>query len=178
MIPLFWFANCGKVVEEPWEVEVYVAEERTRGPLLSEDGFGDPIVNTQWADKETELSLQIPEGWVGWPGAPGAEVRLHLEHPLSATQLRVYRTSTQRAWPQAETCEWSFEDQGGYSEIRVSAEIEYASCWPRIPGDSRRLAWRFVLNDEVSWLVEARIPGGQAGLAGEAMDVLLPEIRF
>jgi len=177
MIPLLLFGTCGKTVEEPWEVEVYSA--RVRGPeeAANQAVADEPLVDTLWSDSETELSLHVPEGWLAWPGAPSAEVRLHLEHTLSGTQLRVFHTMTAREWPVSEACAWSFEDLGAYSGLRVSGALAFASCWPNIPGGERRAAWRFEGRGGF-WLVEARIPGGRAGLAEEAIEGALPEFQF
>jgi hypothetical protein len=179
MIPLVWFLHCGApaTTEGDWDVEFFNSAEGAGNPTAEEPAFKDQISEAVWEDEGSDLVAIIPEGWLAWPGAPGAAVRLHMEDPTSGLLLRVFFGDRELEWPYAEDCSWRTEASGFSSGLRISGELSYSECWPVIPGDGRRLAWRF-LKQNVFWLVEARVPGGKAAKAGESLDTLLPGLTF
>ena len=80
MIPLLFFGTCGNTVEEPWEVETFTARDRVQQEERPIENSDEPLVAVEWADTETALSIVLPQEWIAWPGAPAAEVRLHLQY--------------------------------------------------------------------------------------------------
>jgi len=179
MIPLVWFLHCGApaALDDDWDVEIFNPDQRgvSQSPEIpkSKDQIHDPV----WEDVGSDLVAVIPEGWLAWPGAPGASVRLHMEDPESGLLLRVFYGENELEWPYNEDCAWRTEAPGFSSSLRVSNALSYSECWPVIPGDGRRHAWRF-FKQNAFWLVEARIPGGQAAKAGESLDAILPGLTF
>jgi hypothetical protein len=179
MIPMVWFLHCGspQPVDGDWEVEFFIGEEVSEANSPDGTPSKDQIHGSQWEDQGSVLVADIPEDWLAWPGAPGAPVRLHMEHPESGLLLRVFLGEREMPWPYSEDCAWREEETGFSSGLRVGSALSYSACWPVIPGDGRRHAWRFFSKGSF-WVVEARIPGGQAGKAGEALDAILPGLKF
>jgi hypothetical protein len=177
MIPLLLFFRCGTPVEPAWEVEVFAQAERPENPAALTAKQPESIGTTQWQDTDTTLSLAIPEGWLAWPGAPGGAVRLHMEHNESGVLVRVFASDSTVDWPSSNSCEWRPGESGFSAGLRVGATLSFSACWPDVPGNGRKLAWRFVQTGR-AWLIEARLPGGQAGIGGQALEVLLPAFNF
>jgi len=177
MIPMIWFLHCGAPVEEAWEVDAFLPNEQGVESKPTETQSRVSIGQGPWQDEATGLTVAIPDGWMAWPGAPAASVRLHMEHRESGLQIRVFWALQSVEWPPAEGCEWRAEEAGFSTGLRIAAQPSFAHCWPKIPGDGRRIGWRFEKN-EGWWLVEARIPGGQAGVGGQALETLLPGMQF
>lgn len=177
MIPLLLFFRCGAPLEEAWEVEVFTQAERPESLAVEATERPESIGVTQWEDGDTSLSLAIPDGWLAWPGAPGAAVRLHMEHAESGVLVRVFAGDSLVEWPSSDNCQWRRGESGFSAGLRVAERLSFSACWPEVPGSGRKLAWRFEQLDQ-AWLIEARLPGGQAGIGGQALEELLPGFRF
>jgi hypothetical protein len=177
MIPMIWFLHCGAPVEEAWEVEVFSPGEQVVAPQPAESQSPSSIGQGHWEDQVTGLTVAIPDGWMAWPGAPAATVRLHMEHQQSGLHIRVFWGSEPLEWPESQDCEWGVEERGISSGLRIGTQPFFANCWPKVPGAGKRIGWRFEQN-EGWWLVEAKIPGGHAGVGDQALEALLPGMRF
>ena len=86
------------------------------------------------------------------------------------------REATQPSWPKSEECDWSFEDEGHYAGLQGVQTVDYGSCWPKVPGGTSKLAWRFE-SEGAYWMVEAQLMG-EEGLAQEGLSLLLEAMRF
>ena len=175
MIAALIWGSCGAPVQDGWELDPLVETEvssSTPGPdlptgitsgILRDDGYG--------------ISVDVPAGWRAWPGAPDSPTRLHMEHALTGAMVQVHRRDVNEDWPSRSGCEWTLSVDGLSSGLKHRGAIDSAVCWPDVPGDSRLLAWRLT-STHFAWLVEAKIPGGSAGLVDEALDGLLPRLSF
>ena len=172
-----WILACAKHSEPLWDTPDNEASVLDADREMGAPSLGEPITAQSWADAESALTVRIPEGWRGWPGIPGARIRLHLNHPLSGTEVRVFSSSNSVGWPTSLGCKWTFSDAGSYAVFSEQRAVEYASCWPTVPGASSKVAWRFPEQDTF-WLIEAQLVGGKVGLAHESLDALLPSMQF
>lgn|GEM_PF-5767860 len=136
------------------------------------------VFATKWRDPETNLSIALPEGWRGWPGVPGDNIRLHLEHEETQAAVRVYRDiTTLNGDFVGGDCEWSFNDVGSYSTLKVTGEVLVRSCWPVVPGGQRYDVWIFREN-QMDWLVVSSTIGGETARSSYAIAELLSTLRF
>ena len=177
MIAMVLWGSCGAPAGDLWELEPMKDAPPPEAAEPPEDDLPNGLTNVSLHDDESGVTVAIPSGWRAWPGAPNSPIRFHLEHALSGATFRLQHSDEMPAWPQDSSCKWSFEETGLYSGLKHGGAVESATCWPEIPGDSRRIAWRLE-DSRQFWLVEVEVPGGAAGIVDEALELLMPGIDF
>ena len=175
MIAALIWGSCGAPVQDGWELDPLV--ETVDAPTEEVVDLPTGVSSGILRDGEEGLWVDVPSGWRAWPGAPDSSTRMHLEHALTGATVQIHRLEVQEEWPARNGCDWTLSVNGLSSGLKHRGAIDSAVCWPDVPGDSRLLAWRFASNQS-GWLVEAKIPGGSAGLVDEALDALLPSLSF
>jgi hypothetical protein len=173
---LIW-GSCGAPIQDVWELEEPDESGAESADIVAVVDIPSGITSGVLRDEEHGLAVDIPGGWRAWPGPPDSKTRLHLEHAMTGASVLVHYGAGLESWPVRKGCAWNVPVSGLSSGLKHRGEVDSAVCWPEIPGDSRLLAWR-LLDYEEQWVVEAKIPGGSAGLVDEALDALLPSIAF
>jgi len=171
-------ATCGSPAPDGWTGSAPTPDDEGSSDRDALEGsLRGATAVTEWEDPDSSLSVQLPDGWLGWPGVPGNPIRLYLEHSVSQASVRVYRDSDVDMASTAEHCEWAFGDTGVYSPLKINNEVQVSSCWPEVPGGQRYEAWSFRAN-QADWVVIAGIMGGQGAHSAEAIAELLGALRF
>ena len=180
MIAAFLWASCTPEVADFWENEP-IAEEVGNAVQEDEedeeDALPSGITSGVFEDSSTGLSVRIEPGWKAWPGAPSSPIRIHMEHVQTGAALRIQHALEMIPLPVHGACEWELSEKGMYTGLKHAGEVIFSSCWPAVPGDARRLAWQLHAGGG-HWIVEVEVPGGQAGLVDEALELVLPGVML